>query len=127
MDNLPIRTEVAVSEAVTVIDLQKVADVPGIVALRVAPDSKVLLRQGVTEIDSFAVTYEVACRALAMSKNVAAVKDILSIAAAMDAYARQTSDRSLEWDAIELRFCAECRLDQMIADQNDEVDRRTVA
>jgi len=44
------------------------------------------------------------------------VEDILSIAAVMEARARARNDRSLELDAIELRFRSECRLDDMITD-----------
>ena len=66
----------------------------------------------------YPVTYEIAYRALASAKAVAEVNDILSIAAVMEAHARQTDDRSLELDAIELRFHAECRLDDMTTDHN---------
>ena len=64
----------------------------------------------------YPMTYETAYRALGLAEDVAAVKDILSIAAVMEARARASNDRSLELDAIELRFHAECRLDDMIAD-----------
>ncbi len=69
--------------------------------------------------DEYAGTYEVASRALRTARNVSEVKGILSMAAMMEAYARQANNRVLELDAIELGFHAECRLDQMTADHND--------
>jgi len=42
----------------------------------------------------------------------------LSIAGAMGARARASNDRGLELDAIELRFHAECRLDDMVTDHS---------
>jgi hypothetical protein len=64
----------------------------------------------------YPMSYETAYRALSLAEDAAAVKDILSIAAVMEARARASNHRSLELDAIELRFHAECRLDDMIAD-----------
>jgi hypothetical protein len=51
-----------------------------------------------------------------VAKNATDVLQIVSIAAAMEEYARKHNDRSLELDAIELRFHSECRLDDMISD-----------
>jgi hypothetical protein len=64
----------------------------------------------------YPMSYETAYRALRLAEDPAAVKDILSIAAVMEARARASNNRGLELDAIELRFHAECRLDDMIAD-----------
>jgi hypothetical protein len=64
----------------------------------------------------YPLSYETAYRALGLAEDAAAVKDILSIAAVMEARARASNNRGLELDAIELRFHAECRLDDMIAD-----------
>jgi hypothetical protein len=64
----------------------------------------------------YPMSYETAYRALRLAEDPAAVKDILSIAAVMEARARASKSRGLELDAIELRFHAECRLDDMIAD-----------
>ena len=64
----------------------------------------------------YPMSYETAYRALGLAEDAAAVKDILSIAAVMEARARASKSRGLELDAIELRFHAECRLDDMIAD-----------
>ncbi len=77
-------------------------------------------------IDPNIDTYEAACRALALANNIAEVNDVLSIAAAMEAHARQANDRSLELDGVELRFHAECRLDQMTTNQNDEASRLSI-
>jgi len=64
----------------------------------------------------YPMSYETAYRALGLAEDAAAVKNILSIAAVMEARARASNNRGLELDAIELRFHAECRLDDMIAD-----------
>jgi hypothetical protein len=64
----------------------------------------------------YPLSYETAYRALGLAEDAAAVKNILSIAAVMEARARASKSRGLELDAIELRFHAECRLDDMIAD-----------
>jgi hypothetical protein len=64
----------------------------------------------------YPMSYETAYRALGLAKDVTAVSDILSIAAVMETQARVSNDRSLELDAIELRFHAECRLDDMVTD-----------
>jgi hypothetical protein len=64
----------------------------------------------------YPMTYETAYRALGSAKDIKAVNHILAIVAAMEAKARASNDRSLELDAIELRFHAECRLDDMVAD-----------
>jgi hypothetical protein len=61
----------------------------------------------------YPMSYEEAYRALGLANDIAAVNDILSIGAAMESRARASNDRGLELDAIELRFHAECRLDDM--------------
>ena len=83
-------------------------EVPGINAVVPLPG---------TAIDQYEATYESARQALAVAKNVPEVKDVLSIAAAMNAYAQKAQDRSLESDAFELRLRAERRLGQMMAAQ----------
>ena len=66
----------------------------------------------------YPMSYEQAYQALGLANDIAAVNDILSIAAAMESRARASNDRGLELDAIELRFHAECRLDDMATDHN---------
>jgi hypothetical protein len=128
MDNLPIRTvEASPETAAADIDVHVVGPA-GIFARQVGtPATKAPVMQSVTGIDPCPVTYEAARRTLAAAKNVADVKNILAVAATMGAFARRLDDRSLEWDAIEFRFRAECRLDDMIADQNDELGWLSVA
>jgi hypothetical protein len=94
---------------------------PGIAAAHAEAESKALVPQPGTALDPYEAAYEAARQALAVAKNVPDVKDILSIAAAMGAYARMAKDRDLESDAIELRFRAERRLGQMIAVQKATV------
>jgi N6-adenosine-specific RNA methylase IME4 len=67
------------------------------------------------------VLYDAACRALAEAKAVDEVKDILDVAVAMRAYAKQAKNRDLEADAVELRMRATRRLDQMRQAQKDSV------
>jgi len=69
-------------------------------------------------IDSYETAYEDAVQRLTLAESISDVNDILSIAAAMETHARTFSDRGLELDAIELRFHAECRLDDITADKN---------
>jgi len=71
-------------------------------------------------IDSYEIAYEDAFQRLVLAETVSDVKDILSIAAEMETHARKFSDRGLELDAIELRFHAECRLDDMTADEIED-------
>jgi len=70
-------------------------------------------------IDSYETAYEDALQRLTLAESISDVNDILSIAGAMEAHARTFSDRGLELDAIELRFHAECRLDDITADENE--------
>jgi hypothetical protein len=67
------------------------------------------------------MSYETAYRALGSAKDIAAVNDILAIAALMEVHARAANDRGLELDAIELRFHAECRLDDMVTDSKANI------
>ncbi len=69
----------------------------------------------------YEATYAASRRALAAAKNVPEVKDVLSIAAAMGAYAKKAADRSMEADAFEQRLRAERRLGQMMAAQKRTV------
>jgi hypothetical protein len=113
MRNLHLSTHSA--RPIVAADLYQVA--PGIGALGTErTESSPLLPPSPTY--QYPVSYETAYRALASAQAVVEVNDILSIAAAMEAHARQTNDRGLELDAIELRFHAECRLDDMITDRN---------
>ena len=126
MNNL--QAETVASESFAAVDLRRVAGAPGIAALKVVlPGGNSLLQQAATAEDRYAGTYEAACRTLAVSGNIAEVTNILAVADAMDAHARQAGDRTLEWDAIELRFHAECRLDQLTAEQDDQSGLPSVA
>lgn len=63
------------------------------------------------------VKYDVACRAIAEAKAVDEVKHELDSAVAMQAYARQAKNKSLEIDCAEIRMRAERRLGEMIRGQ----------
>ena len=65
--------------------------------------------------------YEAACRAIAEAKAVDEVKQIYNESEAIRHYARQAENRTLEADAIEIRFRAERRLGEMILAQKETV------
>jgi len=65
--------------------------------------------------------YDQACRLLAEAKAVDEVKEVLNQAEAIKAYARQAENRTLEADALEIRFRAERRLGEMILSQKETV------
>jgi hypothetical protein len=113
MRNLHLRTPSA--RPIIAADLYRVA--PGVGALGTERTENDPLPPP-SQTYQYPVSYEIAYRALASAQAVAEVNDILAIAAAMEAHARHTNDRGLELDAIELRFHAECRLDDMITDRN---------
>lgn len=67
------------------------------------------------------VRYEAARRALAEAVAVDEVLDVRSKADAMRHYARQAGDRDLEIQSAQLRFRAERRLGEMLAEQKETV------
>jgi hypothetical protein len=71
------------------------------------------------------VRYDAACRALAEAKGVEEVKRIRDRGKALAACARIANNRQLEIDATEIRFRAEHRLGQMLAEQKKTVGLNT--
>lgn len=59
--------------------------------------------------------YDAACRALAEAKTFDEVKDLHSKSQAIQAYAKQAKNKTLEIDAAEIRMRAERRLGEMLA------------
>jgi protein gp37 len=57
--------------------------------------------------------YDAACRALAEATRIDEVKNILDIAVAIRAYAKQAKNRDAEANAVEIRMRATRRLDEM--------------
>lgn len=68
------------------------------------------------EIDVELIRYEAACRAIAEVKSIDEVKEFKNRAQAARAYARQSKNKQLELDALEIRVRAERRLGEIIAD-----------
>lgn len=63
--------------------------------------------------------YDEACRAVSAARTIDEAKDIRDKAEAMRVYAKQAKNRELEADAAEIRFRAERRIGQMIAEQRE--------
>jgi hypothetical protein len=71
------------------------------------------------------IRYEAACRAVAEAKSVDEVKEFLAGAAALDAYARQAKNKSLEADAFEIRMRAERQVGFLMRKQKAMVGMAT--
>lgn len=67
------------------------------------------------------IRYDAACRAIAEAKSVDEAKEIHDKSAAMRAYAKQANNRELEIDATEIRWRAEIRLGELMAEQKETV------
>jgi phage N-6-adenine-methyltransferase len=65
------------------------------------------------QVNCSLVKYDAACRAVAEARSVDEVKDILNVAAAMTAYAKQANNKQMEADAFEIRMRATRRIDEM--------------
>jgi len=65
--------------------------------------------------------YDVACQALADAKAVDEVRQILHVADALRAYARQAKNKALEVDAAEIRIRAERRVGELMQAQRETV------
>jgi hypothetical protein len=63
------------------------------------------------------IKYDAACLALAAAKSVDEVKEYLSGAAAIEAYARQAKNKEMEADAVEIRLRVKRRLGEMMKAQ----------
>ena len=59
------------------------------------------------------MSYEAISRVLAHATTIGEVNELLSWIGEMAAHAQSFNDRALELDAVELRFNAECRLEDM--------------
>jgi hypothetical protein len=102
-------------------------EIRGIDALKAMTLGSGLMPQSPRVACLYPITYEAAYQALNRAASVAEINDILHIAAAMEDFAKKSRDRHLELDAIELRFHAECRLDDFAPVQVNEGAQRPVA
>jgi N6-adenosine-specific RNA methylase IME4 len=86
------------------------------------PGSTDLITAGKSgDSSSLTLYYDTACRALAKARSVDEVKDILDVAVAMAAYARQAKNRDLVADAVEIQMRATRRLGELIEAQKETV------